>query len=189
MGIEIKELTKRFDENVIFSGLSLSIPDGISAIMAGSGIGKTTLLRIIAGIDKKYTGDINGVGTVSYCPQDVSLFPWYSARKNLKIVLKDTKNADALIDDGLLAFGLSDAADKKPHELSGGMCQRVALLRAWLYPSDTVLLDEPFKGLDEDTKERVIAYLKKTLTPGRRIIFTTHSQKEAELFSDHIIDL
>lgn len=189
MKIEIKNLNKSFDSNVIFSDYSISVPDGICAIMAGSGIGKTTLLRILAGIDKNYTGDISGLGQISYCPQEISLFPWYSARKNLKIVLKNVQNADELISEGLDAFGLTSAADKKPNEMSGGMCQRVAVLRAWLYPSDTVILDEPFKGLDTETKERVINYLKKTRTAQRNVIFTTHSLDEAELFSSHIINI
>ena len=187
MEIKINNLCKSFGGNTVFSDFCVTVPEGITAIMAGSGIGKTTLLRILAGIDKSYGGDISGVGTVSYCPQEVLLFPWYSARKNLKIVLLREKDPDKLIEDGLYAFGLSEAAEKKPHEMSGGMCQRIAVLRAWLYPSDTVILDEPFKGLDKDTKERVIDYLKRTRHPSRNVIFTTHSTEEAEIFVDSVI--
>lgn len=185
--IEIKNLCKSFDGKVIFSDYSVHIPDGVCAIMAGSGIGKTTLLRILAGLDKDYKGDISGVGSISYCPQSLSLFPWYSAERNLKIVLKNVTDADTVIKNGLEAFGLSDSAGKKPHELSGGMCQRVAILRAWLFSSDTVILDEPFKGLDNETKLRVIEYLKSIRKSTRNVIFTTHSAREAELFADHII--
>lgn len=187
MGIEIKELTKSFGENTIFSGYSVNIPDGICAVMAGSGIGKTTLLRILAGLDKDYGGSIRGIGSVSYCPQEISLFPWYSARKNLRIFLKHPPEADKMIDEALDAFGLREAADKKPWQMSGGMCQRVAILRAWLFDSDTVILDEPFKGLDEKTKSDIISYMKKTLRPGRNVIFTTHSTSEAEQFANHCI--
>ena len=189
MGIEIKALNKSFDGNIVFKNYSVLISDGICAIMAGSGIGKTTLLRILAGIDKNYNGTISGLGAVTYCPQEVSLFPWYSAKRNLKIVLKNIQNADSLIAEGLDAFGLTDSADKKPHEMSGGMCQRIAILRAWLHPSDTVILDEPFKGLDSEIKEKVIDYLKKTRAPQRNVIFTTHSIEEAELFSNYIINI
>jgi NitT/TauT family transport system ATP-binding protein len=187
MAIEIKNLCKNFGDSAVFIDYSICIPDGVCALMAGSGIGKTTLLRILAGLDRSYTGSIEGVGSISYCPQNVALFPWYSAKKNLKIVLKDTPDADRLIDEGLDAFGLSDSADKKPAQMSGGMCQRVAILRAWLYPSDTVILDEPFKGLDDATKRQVIDYLKKTRRSGRNVIFSTHSSEEAETFADHII--
>ena len=189
MVIEIKNLNKKYGDNIVFSDYSICIPSGICALMAGSGIGKTTLMRILSGLDKDYTGSIEGMGKISYCPQNVSLFPWYSAKKNLQIVLNDIPDAYRLIEEGLEAFGLSDSCNKKPSELSGGMCQRVAILRAWLYPSDTVILDEPFKGLDADTKQQVIEYLKKTRQSRRNVIFSTHSPEEAEMLADHIIKI
>lgn len=186
--IKIRKLYKNFDEKVIFENFSTDISDGITVIMAPSGKGKTTLLRILTGLDKDFKGEISGLGTVSYCPQKLALFPWYSAKKNITVAIGG-KKAEALADEGLIAFGLSDSCDKKPHELSGGMCQRIAILRAWLFPSDTVILDEPFKGLDLETKEKVIEYLKRTKVDGRNVIFTTHSDDEASAFADSLLKL
>jgi len=188
--IEIKNVTKKFADTVVLDSFSASIEKGkVTALTSPSGKGKTTLLRIISGIDKKFTGSVTNVGSVSYCPQDTSLLPWYSAEKNLTVFLGDTAEMKERITDALSGFGLSGAKDKKPHELSGGMCQRVAIIRAWLADTDTVLLDEPFKGLDGETKLAVINYLKKTKRNGRTVIFTTHSEDELELFADSLLKL
>ena len=157
--------------------------------MSPSGSGKTTLLRILAGLDKKFEGEVTLPEAISYCPQDVSLLPWYSTKKNLTIFLGNDEETPKNIDSALKSVGLDGAEDKKPKELSGGMAQRVALLRAWLYPADTVILDEPFKALDTETKDTVIKYLKATKSPTRTVIFTTHSEEEAEAFADRVIRL
>ncbi len=189
MAIEIRQLFKKFESKVIFDSADFDFPDGVTALMGGSGIGKTTLLRIIAGLDKDFKGEISGSENISYCPQSTALLPWYSARKNLEVFLGRSDDMNAKIDEALNETGLCDAADKKPHELSGGMAQRVAIIRAWLFPSDTVILDEPFKGLDSETKSLVITYLKNTLKDGRTVIFTTHSEDEANEFADRIITI
>ncbi len=185
--IKIENLRKNFGEQAIFSGECFEFSDGITAVMGSSGKGKTTLFRILAGLDKDYTGNISGVKTISYCPQRPSLFPWFSAEKNLTVICGESEEAMEKIREGLEAFGLFEARDKKPHELSGGMCQRIAILRAWLFDSDTVILDEPFKGLDSETKASVITYLKKNKCASRRVIFTTHSEDEASAFADSIL--
>lgn len=188
--IEIKSITKKFSDNVVLDSFSANIENGkVTALMSPSGKGKTTLLRMLAGIDKDFKGSISGVGSVSYCPQDMSLLPWYSAEKNLTVFLGDTPEMKERIADALSRFGLSDAKGKKPHELSGGMCQRVAIIRAWLADTETVFLDEPFKGLDGETKLAVINYLKETKKDGRTVIFTTHSEDELELFADGLLKL
>ena len=105
------------------------------------------------------------------------------------MVLGDSQKQKEDIRTALEVFGLLDAANKKPHELSGGMCQRVAIIRAWLANTDTVLLDEPFKGLDSETKSSVISYLKETKKDGRTVIFTTHSEDELTLFADDILKM
>ena len=188
--IELNNITKKFSALTVLDSFSANIEIGkVTAVMSPSGNGKTTLLRIIAGIDKDFEGHVSGVGKVSYCPQGLSLLPWYSAMKNLTVFLGDTQEMKDKISEALNAFSLLEAKDKKPHELSGGMCQRVAIIRAWLSGSDTVLLDEPFKGLDSATKESVITYLKNTKTDGRTVIFTTHSEEELELFADNLLKL
>lgn len=188
--IEVKNLSKAFGDRVVLSELSLAFPEGsTTALMSPSGSGKTTLLRILTGLDKKFEGEVTLPEAISYCPQDVSLLPWYSMKKNLTIFLGDNEETLKRIDAALKAVGLDGAEDKKPKELSGGMCQRVALLRAWLYPADTVILDEPFKALDTETRDTLIRYLLATKSPNRTVIFTTHSEEEAAAFADRIIRL
>ena len=187
---KIKAITKKFSGITVLDSFSAEIRKGsVTALVSPSGKGKTTLLRIIAGLDKDFSGNVEDVGTISYCPQDISLFPWYSAEKNLTVVLGDSQKQKEDIRTALEVFGLLDAANKKPHELSGGMCQRVAIIRAWLANTDTVLLDEPFKGLDSETKSSVISYLKETKKDGRTVIFTTHSEDELTLFADDILKM
>ncbi len=186
--LRINGLSKQFGENEIFSDLSLDIEQGsVCAVTSPSGFGKTTLLRMISGIDKSYEGSIHGNESISYCPQDLALLPWYSAYKNVTAFIGNDRDAE--IKEAFERMGLGDALDKKPHELSGGMKQRIALIRAWLSRSDVVLLDEPFKGLDNDTKLAVIAYLKETKEKDRTVIFTTHNSDEIELFADKTVSL
>ena len=188
--IELKNITKRFSDLTVLDSFSASIENGKTvAVMSPSGKGKTTLLRIIAGIDKSFEGSVFGVGKVSFCPQALSLLPWYSAIKNLTVFLGDSPEMKEKIFDALKAFGLFEARNKKPHELSGGMCQRIAIIRAWLADSDTVLLDEPCKGLDAETKASVITYLKSSKSDARTVIFTTHSEEELNLFADELLTL
>lgn len=188
--IEVKNLSKAFGDRVVLSELSLTFPEGsTTALMSPSGSGKTTLLRILTGLDNKFEGEATLPSSVSYCPQELSLLPWYSAHKNLTTFLGEDEETLSRIKDGLSAMGLSEDAHKKPKELSGGMCQRIALLRAWLANTNTVILDEPFKALDPETKDTVINYLKATKSPTRTVIFTTHSEEEAEAFADRVIRL
>lgn len=188
--IEIVDLTKSFGDNIVLDKLCTSIESGrVTALTSPSGKGKTTLLRILSGIDKKYKGSISGVGSVSYCPQGLSLLPWYDTMKNLTVFLGNDPEMLKRIDEALSAFGLENAKQKKPGEMSGGMCQRVAIIRAWLKDSDTVLLDEPFKGLDNGTKLRVITYLKEHKKADRTVIFATHSEDEIALLADNVLSL
>ena len=187
---KIKNLTKSFSSFTVLDSFSAEIEKGqVVALVSPSGKGKTTLLRILAGLDKDFSGEADDIGSVSYCPQDISLFPWYSAEKNLTVVLGDSSEAKEKINTAIDIFGLTEAKDKKPHELSGGMCQRVAIIRAWLASSDTVLLDEPFKGLDKETKSAVISYLKETKSKDRTVIFSTHNEDEISLFADSVLYL
>lgn len=188
--IEITDLTKKFGDNVVLDNFCANIEHGkVTALTSPSGKGKTTLLRILSSIDKKYTGNISGIGSISYCPQGVSLLPWYDTMKNLTTFLGSTPEMIERINEALEIFGLSDAKSKKPGEMSGGMCQRVAIIRAWLKDSDTVLLDEPFKGLDSETKLQVITYLKQHKNADRTVIFATHSEDEINLFADNTLSL
>ena len=159
MSIHIEGLTKRFGDSVLFDNLNLIIPMDKPAVIAGrSGCGKTTLLRILAGLDRGFTGSIEGVpGNVSFMFQEDRLLPWQSVRGNIEFVLKDVMDAAQMRETAaqmIEAVQLSGHGDKRPSELSGGMKRRVALARTFCYPAELLLLDEPFKGFDREAQRR-----------------------------------
>ena len=162
MSIRIVELTKQFDNHIIFDNLNLEIPKGrVLALTGRSGCGKTTLLRMIAGIDTDYSGRITGVPKAkSFMFQEDRLLPWCDVRRNLEFVLKDVMSKDEMrcVTDAMLtAVDLAGHEHKKPDMLSGGMQRRVAMARAFCYPSELLVMDEPFKGFDAGLTNELIS--------------------------------
>ncbi len=186
----IEHLSFSFDEKSIFDDFSLRIQDGsITALMAPSGCGKTTLLRLIVGLIQPQSGNIDTNGkSVGIMFQEPRLFGQLTALQNVMLVIKDqaTKRERAM--QLLQAFGVADAADKYPEELSGGMAKRVSLARAIAYDPEILLLDEPFSALDEDTKAGVIATAKQLLR-GKTVLLVTHDAQEAAAFADRTVTL
>ena len=187
--IELKDATKRFGPLAVLDDFNLKLPDsGVVAILGTSGCGKTTLMRIIAGLEKPDSGElIKPPGArVSMVFQEDRLIPWLSAAENILAALPPHPgNADKtarLLD----ACGLSHAAHKLPAELSGGMQRRVAIGRALAFGGGILLLDEPFKGLDPATREDVIRIVlsecRQSLT-----LLVTHSIEEAQRCADTIL--
>ena len=178
MAIKIKNLSKRFGDNVVLDGFSAEFPDGeITCIMGPSGCGKTTLLNILMGLLPQDGGSVEGLpDSISTVFQENRLFDDFSVQDNIKAVLSD-KKADVL--SGIEAMGLKDFAKAPVSSLSGGMKRRVAILRAIESDSPLVIMDEPFKGLDEKTKEDVISYTVSRLK-GRTVIIVTHDPEEAK---------
>ena len=173
MSLKISNLTKKFGEKLILNDFSHDFdPTGLYVITGESGIGKTTLLRIIAGLDKDYTGEIvgGGIGNVSFMFQEYRLFPSLSALKNAAISLQDTRDAEAL----LKRLGFEDEdLKKKPHQLSGGMKQRVAFARAVLMNAPILILDEPTKELDPESIGIMLDVIKEEAEK-RLVIAVTH---------------
>ena len=173
MSLKISNLTKKFGEKVILESFSHTFDTtGLYVITGESGIGKTTLLRIIAGLDKDYTGEIvgGGMGNVSFMFQEYRLFPSLNALKNAAISLQDTMDAEAL----LKRLGFEDEdLKKKPHQLSGGMKQRVAFARAVLMDAPILILDEPTKELDPESIGIMLAVIKEQAEK-RLVIAVTH---------------
>ena len=175
--IELKQLTVRFGEKVIFHDFNLTLPDhGIVTVMGESGIGKTTLLRVLSHTLRPQKGVIAGLEgrRVSVAYQEPRLLEWKSALDNVALV-SDRETARRL----LCALSMQEAMAQPASELSGGQKQRVSLARAFAFGNDVVLLDEPFAGLDEENK-RSAAELIRT---ARLAVVVTHDPSDLELLS------
>ena len=136
MSVRIESLTKKFGDHVLFDGLDLEIEEGcITALTGSSGCGKTTLLRMIAGLDKDFSGTISGVpDTVSYLFQEDRLLPWFNVEKNIEFVLRDVMSKEEMLKATTRIISdvfLHGHEKKLPAELSGGKHRRVALARAF----------------------------------------------------------
>jgi len=201
--ITLTSLSKEYDGKTVFSDASFKFPKGqITALMGPSGAGKTTIMRILLGLEDYqgnligYKGNVslnNSQVDVSVVFQDNRLLPWITIRKNVELVLKEKKNQSEvaiLAQEALDLVELGDAADLMPEELSGGMQRRVALARAIAFDGDVVLLDEPFTGLDEELKHRLASVVTSRFKErGKTVILITHDSEEAAKYADHIIKL
>lgn len=182
MDIKLLHINKQFDNKPVLKDLSITFPQGrISCLMGPSGIGKTTLINLIMGLEKADSGTITGLEDKIISPvfQEDRLIEHWDAINNIKLVCsKDVTNK--IIEDELNKVGLYEDRYKPVLTLSGGMRRRVALLRALLYDGNLLILDEPFKGLDKELKNRVIEYVKEK-AKGKTVILVTHDLKNAEL--------
>lgn len=178
--IELKNLHLAYGEQRVLSGQDLHIAPGErAAFMGPSGCGKTSLLRLIAGLEKPVSGTVSVRNRrISYLFQEPRLLPWLTAEQNVNAVLSDGPVTLPEARFWLEAVGLEDAAAKYPAELSGGMQQRVSLARAMAFGGDILLLDEPFKGLDGETRGHMIALLR-AHTAGKTLLLATHDRDEA----------
>ena len=191
MPLAIKNLTKSFGNKVIFENFNYTFSDkGIYVLVGNSGRGKTTLLRMIAGLDKDFKGEITKAKT-AYAFQEYRLFPTLNALDNITKVLyeKPTEAETKEAKQFLTQMGFADIDLRLfPAELSGGMKQRVALCRAFLSKTEILLLDEPFKELDAKLRTVLREQMKKS-AENRLIIMTAHSQEALGDLKKTIIDL
>lgn len=184
--INFKNVSFKYGEKQILKDFSLDIKTGDRICLFGeSGLGKTTLLRLIMGLEKPTGGEITGIRDkkISTVFQEDRLLPFKTVKQNL-ILFGD--EAEAL--ENLSALNLSAVADSYPASLSGGMARRVAIARALTHKADIYLFDEPFNGLDSDNiKTAADLILEKT--KGKTFIAVTHDKGEAELLHTEILDL
>lgn len=198
MSIIINNLCKKYGEEIIFENFNLVFEKNkISGILGPSGAGKTTLLNLCSGLEKPDNGTIEGINfqSISYIFQEPRLLPWRTVRENLRFVFKDkairkTGSHESEIDAMLELVGLGTVGDHYPQELSGGMRQRVSIARAFLYPSELLLMDEPFSSLDYSLKNRLIEDFSKIWEQDKRtVIFVSHNEDEIRQLSQVIFTL
>ena len=195
VAINIDGLGKRYGTGpLVLDDINLSIEAGqFVCLLGASGCGKSTLLNIIAGLEKPTEGAVTvASGKAAVMFQDAALFPWLTAGRNVELALKlrgvprKDRHADAL--ELLDLVNLADAADKRPHELSGGMRQRVALARSLAQDRKVLLMDEPFAALDAITRDLLHEELERVWQQtGRTIVFVTHNVREAARLGQRIL--
>jgi NitT/TauT family transport system ATP-binding protein len=180
---------------VALDGVSLTVGAGeIVCLVGASGCGKSTLLNLVVGLDSPTAGKIDVTGRPALMFQESALFPWLTVSANVELALRlrgvprgERRERAAEL---LAAVRLSDAADRRPHELSGGMRQRVALARSLAQDSDVLLMDEPFGALDAMTRDLLHDELERLwLERGFTVLFVTHNVREAARLGDRIVVL
>ncbi len=184
--IELRNISKAYGTNAVYENFSFDIREKeILCVLGESGSGKTTLLNILAGLTE-YGGSVTGaVSPVSFVFQRDRLVKNLTVAENLKLVCPD---ADA--QSALARVGLKDYVNAYPKTLSAGMARRVALLRAFLYPSELLLMDEPFVNLDIKLKYSLIQTVKDLqIRNSRTVVCVTHDVKEAVFLADRIVVL
>ena len=187
--LTIEHLTKQFGEKTLFRDLCLTV-DGPAVLWAPSGWGKTTLLRILMGLDTPTAGRVRGVGRAAAVFQEDRLCPQLTALQNVTLVLPSSeKQYKEQIGTDFQQLGMDAAALALPAaRLSGGQKRRTALLRALWAPSDTLLLDEPFTGMDPDTLAAAAALLR-TRCGTKPVLLATHDREAIRLLGWPVIEL
>ena len=183
--IILKNISKAYDGKQVLNHFSLTLPEGKrTCIMGPSGCGKTTLLNILCGLQKADEGEIRNLpGKISVVFQENRLCEHFTALENVRMVAPEkTETAK----DILSRLGLVNDLYQKAASLSGGMKRRVAIARALCFDAPLVVMDEPFKGLDEETKETVMETVMQ-MTEGKTVLIITHDEQEARRFADHIV--
>ncbi|MBQ2987723.1 MAG: ABC transporter ATP-binding protein [Clostridia bacterium] len=183
--LKLLKIEKSFGEKKVLSDVSLTVEKGECVMLFGaSGCGKTTLLRIAAGLEGQDGGAVEKSGKTAVVFAEPRLFPTATVLENVTAVMrrgkKERKDAERRAAEILAAFGLGGAEALYPAELSTGMAARVSLARAVAYDADVYLMDEPFKSLDAGIKQTVVSYLRGFLSDKTALIIS-HDSAEAAL--------
>ncbi|GAA1611084.1 ABC transporter ATP-binding protein [Actinoplanes couchii] len=193
--LSVANLSHSFGDLSVISDISLRVAAGeFVSIVGPSGSGKSTLFHLIGGLLKPTKGDISVEGSaarrgrIGYMPQQAALMPWRTIERNVVLAQEIKGKPDlVLAREWLARVGLEDFAKAYPHQLSGGMQQRVAFLRALLSDQPLLCLDEPFSALDAMTRIEMHRWLLDIWEANRRaVLFVTHNIEEALLLSDTV---
>jgi ABC-type nitrate/sulfonate/bicarbonate transport system ATPase subunit len=190
----LEAVSRAFGAVEVLQNVSLTIREGeFVAVVGPSGCGKTTLLNILSGFDQPTSGRVERSGAVRMVFQQDGLFPWRSAAENIEMGLRHVASQPERVrqrEQMLALIGLEGFAEHYPHQLSGGMRQRVELARALAGTSDVLLMDEPFSALDYITRLRMRQELARLLHElPRTVVLVTHDIEEAAQLADRVIVL
>ncbi len=184
MDILMEKINKSYGDKEVLRDFTTKFEEGTVTFITGeSGIGKTSIIRILMGLEGYQSGSISGLEgkEISVVFQDDCLCDKLSLDKNLSMVIDGQQVKEQYLDRLLGIFGLEGYRHKRVAELSGGMKRRLAILRAILYPHNLMIMDEPFKGLDEENKKLVMGQVGKSLV-GKTGIIVTHDKTEIDFF-------
>lgn len=179
MSVILTNTCKSYGDARVLRGVSLEIPQGITCLMGPSGGGKTTLLRILAGLEKPDSGSIRNLpDRIAMVFQEDRLTPSLTVRANLRLAL-GKGYSDAQASACLSQLGLDNVLGRTVSTLSGGMKRRIELARALLFDAPLMVLDEPFKGLDDALLHQCMDVLL-SHSRGRSVLLVTHDAQEAQ---------
>ena len=183
--LKIENLTFAYDHKNIFKNLSLEIKNGEKIWLSGpSGVGKTTLVKLILGLLKPKSGKITNNMKPSAVFQEDRLLPFYTIMQNIELVGGNKE----VIKEILSSLSIAETENLYPSSLSGGMKRRAAIARALSVEFDLLILDEPFNGIDENNLKLAIECIKK-FTQNKTVILITHNPEEAELLGAKKIEI
>ena len=189
MEVCVENLCKSYGGVPVLRNVSFAAGPGVTCIMAPSGMGKTTLLRVLLGLESPDSGRVKVPKNCRWTAvfQEDRLLEQLDAMGNLRFVLGGDFREEAAA-ELLRELGLEDTGHKKVRDFSGGMKRRLALVRALLAEADALVLDEPFTGLDRESREKCLAAIRKR-TAGKPVLLVTHEEAEARELGARIIRL
>lgn len=197
MKLQVSNISKQFahqrSQLTVLDGVSFVAQPGEFICLVGpSGCGKSSILNLISGIDQPSSGSITVEGKIGFMFQEAALFPWLKVKDNITFGLKmqglPSAAQQPLLERYLQLVHLEAFADSYPHQLSGGMKQRVALARTLILHPDILLMDEPFAALDAQTRELLYGELQQIWQQTKTtVVFVTHNVREAACLGDRII--
>ena len=187
--IRVNILSKRFGATEVLHGVHFSVARGETVALVGpSGIGKSTVLRIVAGLDPAFDGEVQRPEAVAMVFQEPTLLPWRTALQNLTLVHPDLTERAARA--ALARVGLKDREDAFPRSLSLGQQRRLALARAFAGKPEMLIMDEPFVSLDPELAEAMLALTETLIAEAcPATIFVTHARAEADRLASRVLEL